>query len=106
MCRYIAKAVIQHKIKGARQCTVSLAYGIGQHRPEMFTAVNEEGVDIAQQVRDALKLNDTAFHSPLSPQAIIDRLGLLKRDGWRYYDTASYGHYGRDRFPWEKPYQI
>ena len=106
MCRHIAKAVIQHKIEGAHQCTVSLAYGIGQHKPEMFTVVNEEGVDIAQKVRDALKLNDTKDHSPLSPKAIIERLGLLKPDGWSYYQTASYGHYGRDIFPWEKPFQI
>jgi S-adenosylmethionine synthetase len=106
MCRHIAKAVIRNKIAGARQCTVNLAYGIGQHKPEMFTVVNEEGVDIAQTVRDALKLNDTKDHSPLSPKAIIERLGLLKPEGWSYYQTASYGHYGRDIFPWEKPFQI
>jgi S-adenosylmethionine synthetase len=106
MCRHIARAVVQNKIAGARQCTVSLAYGIGQHKPEMFTAVTEDGVDIAQTVRDALKLNDNETHSPLSPTAIIERLGLLKPDGWSYYQTASYGHYGRDIFPWEKPFQV
>jgi S-adenosylmethionine synthetase len=106
MCRHIAKAVIQNKIEGARQCLVSLAYGIGQHKPEMFTVLTEEGVDIAQTVRDALRLNDTSDHSPLSPKAIIERLGLLAPDGWSYYETASYGHYGRDIFPWEKPFQI
>lgn len=106
MCRHIAKAVVQNRIAGARECTVSLAYGIGQHKPEMFTVLTEEGVDIARQVRDALKLNDTVDHSPLSPRAIIERLGLLKREDWHYYDTASYGHYGRDIFPWEKPFQV
>jgi S-adenosylmethionine synthetase len=36
------------------------------------------------------------------PAAIIDDLGLLKPDGWSYRQTASYGHFGRSIFPWEK----
>ena len=34
MCRHIAKAVVKNKILGTRECTVSLAYGIGQHGME------------------------------------------------------------------------
>jgi S-adenosylmethionine synthetase len=105
MCRHIAKAVVQNKIEGARQCTVSLAYGIGQHRPEMFTVITDEGVDIAKAVRDALNLNDANDRSPLSPKAIIERLGLREPKGWSYYQTASYGHYGRDIFPWEQSFR-
>jgi S-adenosylmethionine synthetase len=36
------------------------------------------------------------------PKAIIERLGLRKPEGWCYADTAAAGHYGNDRFPWEK----
>jgi S-adenosylmethionine synthetase len=27
---------------------------------------------------------------------------LLKPKGWKYEDTAAYGHFGREEFPWEK----
>ena len=36
------------------------------------------------------------------PYALIDDLGLLKPRGWSYEDTAAYGHFGRDCFPWER----
>jgi len=36
------------------------------------------------------------------PAAIIDALGLTRPDGWTYRQTAAYGHFGRDGFPWEK----
>ena len=36
------------------------------------------------------------------PAAIIENLGLLNPDGWSYQKTASYGHFGRNEFPWEK----
>ena len=36
------------------------------------------------------------------PYALIKDLGLLKPKGWKYEDTAAYGHFGRSAFPWEK----
>ena len=36
------------------------------------------------------------------PFSLISDLGLLNPKGWSYEDTASYGHFGRDMFPWEK----
>ena len=36
------------------------------------------------------------------PYALIADLGLTTPKGWSYRDTASYGHFGRDAFPWEK----
>ena len=42
----------------------------------------------------------------LRPRAIIERLGLLAARLGRarpsYRDTAAYGHFGRDEFPWER----
>ena len=38
----------------------------------------------------------------LRPAAIIDRFSLTKPKGWKYRDTAAYGHFGREKFPWEK----
>ena len=33
---------------------------------------------------------------------LIRDLKLLKSRGWCYEDTAAYGHFGRDCFPWER----
>lgn len=108
MARHIAKDIVANKIKGAEACTVNLAYGIGQHTSEMVTAITDQGVDLSDYVQE--KFGD------LSPRFIIDRLGLAKptglisaksdlsfdSEGWRYFQTASFGHFGRENFPWEK----
>ena len=36
------------------------------------------------------------------PYALIRDLKLTAPKGWSYRDTASYGHFGRKEFPWEK----
>jgi S-adenosylmethionine synthetase len=38
----------------------------------------------------------------LSPRSIIEVLRLRRPEGWSYLETAAYGHYGRNIFPWEK----
>ncbi|MCK5268029.1 MAG: methionine adenosyltransferase domain-containing protein, partial [Spirochaetes bacterium] len=40
------------------------------------------------------------------PSVLIMELGLLTPKGWKYKDTAAYGHFGRDIFPWEKTDKI
>jgi S-adenosylmethionine synthetase len=94
MARHIAKTIVAEGIKGAEECLVTLAYGIGQLQPEMVTAVIQNGDDIASWVHECFP--------DLSPGAIIERFGLRQPNGWSYSDTAAYGHYGRDIFPWEK----
>jgi S-adenosylmethionine synthetase len=94
MARLIAKTVVHEKVEGARECLVKLAYGIGQEQPEMITAVTDAGKEVSAWVKERF--------SDLSPRHIIERLGLQRPTGWSYLDTAAYGHYGRDIFPWEK----
>ncbi len=94
MARHIAKTVVKHQVGGAKECTVRLAYGIGKHQPEMVSALIQDGKDVSDWVNQ--KFPD------LSPNAIIDQLELFNPKGWKYFQTASYGHYGRDLFPWEK----
>jgi S-adenosylmethionine synthetase len=97
MCRYIAKTVVVNKLLDARECTVSLAYGIGSLQPQMITAITDSGKDAwPEVVRRFPALAD------LSPRAIIERLRLLHPSGWSYFQAASYGHYGRTIFPWEQ----
>jgi S-adenosylmethionine synthetase len=63
----------------------------------MVTAATETGVDISDWVRKRFP--------DLAPRSIIETLGLWRADRsarWRYQDTAAFGHYGRDIFPWEE----
>ena len=97
MARYIANTAAQMRICGARSVMVHLAYCIGQHQPDMMTAVTDTGVDISDWVR-------TRFPD-LAPRVIAEKFGLWRMDlqvSWRYQDTAAFGHYGRDIFPWEQ----
>lgn len=94
MARHIAKTAVAERAGGAEECLVTLAFGIGQLQPEMVTAVTQDGTDVSGWVRERFP--------DLSPGAIIERFGLRNPDGWSYGDTAAYGHYGRDIFPWER----
>jgi len=93
MTRHIAKAIVSHQVGGAKEAVVHLAYGIGQLQPEMMTAITDKGDDVSGWVRERFP--------DLSPRHIIERLSLRNPNGWSYVDTAAYGHYGRDKFPWE-----
>lgn len=93
MARHIAKTIVTHRIGNARECLVSLAYGIGQRKPLMVTAVTDTGRDVSKWVKN---------HFPdLSPEAITEYLGLRNPKGWSYLETAAFGHFGRVGFPWE-----
>ncbi|MDY7092217.1 MAG: methionine adenosyltransferase [Acidobacteriota bacterium] len=94
MCRHIAKTIVAHGIGDAKECTVQVAYGIGKHQPEMVTAMTETGKDLSSWVHE--------HFADLSPTFIAEHLQLFQPQGWHYYDTAAYGHYGRPDFPWEK----
>jgi S-adenosylmethionine synthetase len=97
MARHIAKTAVEMQIRGANAVTVHIAYGIGRRQPEMVTAITETGVDISDWVRSRFP--------DLSPRAIAERLGLWRDAAdvkWTYADTAAFGHYGRDMFPWEQ----
>jgi S-adenosylmethionine synthetase len=94
MARHIAKSLVMDLSGSPAECTVKLAYGIGQIQPEMVTAQDGDGRDLSSEARRRFP--------DLSPSAIADRFSLWKPTGWSYFETASYGHYGRPQFPWEK----
>jgi S-adenosylmethionine synthetase len=88
MCRFVAKNIVAKKM--AKSCLVSVAYAIGKAEPLMLTATDEKGKDLSGYV---------AKNYDFRPRAIIERLNLQTPI---YEKTASYGHFGRDGFPWEK----
>jgi len=95
--RYVAKNVVAAKL--AERCEVQLAYAIGVPFPVsvMVDTFGTAKVD-ERRIADAVqKVFD------LSPAGIIKTLNLRRPI---YQKTASYGHFGRAEFPWEKTDKI
>jgi S-adenosylmethionine synthetase len=91
--RYVAKNVVAAKL--AERCEVELAYAIGVPFP-VSVMIDTFGTAVIseQKIEDAVK---KVFD--LTPAGIIKTLDLRKSI---YQKTASYGHFGRSGFPWEK----
>jgi len=91
--RYIAKNIVAAGL--ADRCEVRLAYFIGAKRP-LMQEVETFGTEKKSEkiIQDfMLSLIDT------SVQGILTKLDLKRPI---YFKTASYGHFGRPQFPWEK----
>ncbi len=93
MGRYIAKNIVAAGV--AEKCLVQLAYAIGVAQPvsvyvDTFGTSKYSGQKIAAAVREVFKL---------TPRGIVETFDLLRPI---YRPTASYGHFGRSEFPWEK----
>ncbi len=93
--RYIAKNVVAAGL--AARCELQLSYAIGVAEP---TSVNVETFGTARAgVSDERIEEAIRRHFDLKPRGIIEMLDLLRPI---YFDTAAYGHFGRDGFPWER----
>ena len=91
--RYLAKNIVANKL--ADRCEIRLAYFIGAKKPMM-----QEVETFGTEKKSAKIIN--SFVSKLldtSLKGIIEGLDLRRPI---YFKTASYGHFGRDLFPWEK----
>jgi len=93
MARYIAKNIVAAGL--AEKCLIQLAYAIGVVDPVSVMVdtygtgtLSDEELEVL--VRENFKL---------TPKGIIDSLDLKRPI---YTQTASYGHFGRDGFSWEK----
>lgn len=93
MARYIAKNVVAAGL--AKRCEVQLAYAIGVAEP-VSVYVNTFGTSAAKEC-DIERAVKKCFD--MRPAAIIEQLDLLRPI---YKKTASYGHFGRNCFSWEK----
>lgn len=92
VARYVAKNLVAAGI--CRRCLVQLSYVIGMAEPvSIFVetyGTERQQIDYPQLVREIF---------PLKPKEIIEVLNLRRPI---YRQTASYGHFGRENFPWEK----
>ena len=93
MARYICKNVVAAGL--AKKCTLELSYAIGVAKP-VSIFVNTEGTGVLSDGELADIINK---EFDLRPYSIIKTLNLRTPI---YQNTASYGHFGRSEFPWEK----
>ena len=99
MSRYVAKNIVAAGL--AEKCEVQVAYAIGVAEPLSInidtygTGTIEDDSNLEAVLREVFDMR---------PAVIIETLGLKTphNDGWSYQDSAAYGHFGRDGFPWEK----
>ena len=91
--RYIAKNIVAAEL--ADRCEVQLDYAIGVAAPVSIMVNTFETGKINEQ--RIVELINEVF--PLKPADIIKKLGLKEPI---FKQTAAYGHFGRDSFPWEK----
>ncbi|MBE6365301.1 MAG: methionine adenosyltransferase [Lentisphaerae bacterium] len=97
-CRYIAKNLVAAKL--AKKCEIQVAYAIGVAQP-LSINVDTYGTGKLASDADLEKVVRKVFD--LRPAKIVETLDLKHPgNGWCYADTAAYGHFGRDIFPWEK----
>ena len=88
----MAKNVVAAGI--AQRCEIQLAYAIGRARPiglyvDTFGTASVPEDRIADVIREVFDLR---------PLGMIEDLDLLRPI---YRETAAYGHFGREQFPWE-----
>ena len=90
--RWVAKNVVAAGV--AQRCEIQLAYAIGRARPiglyvDTFATATLPEERIADAIREVFDLR---------PLGMIEDLDLLRPI---YRETAAYGHFGREQFPWE-----
>ncbi|MDR2073170.1 MAG: methionine adenosyltransferase [Spirochaetaceae bacterium] len=91
--RYVARNVVAAKL--AERCEVELAYAIGVPFP----------VSVMVDTFGTAKVNEQCIENAIKKTFDLSPAGIIKELNLRrpiYQKTASYGHFGRNEFPWEK----
>lgn len=98
MARYVVKNIVASGL--ASRCELQVSYAIGKAEPVSLSVDTFGTGSISDEAISSLVLNGGIFD--FTPAGIIETLGLKHPDTWKYVDTATYGHFGKDGFPWEK----
>lgn len=97
MARWIAKSLVAAKL--CKRCKVQLTYAIGVAQPQsVMVDTYGTGNKTDQELLDIVQKN---FN--LKPGSIIADLDLRRPI---YHKTSTYGHFGRESFPWEKSKEL
>lgn len=92
--RYVAKNIVAAGL--ADRCEIQVSYAIGVAEP---TSIMVETFGTEKISTETLTLLVREFFD-LRPYGLIQMLDLLHPI---YRETAAYGHFGREHFPWKKP---
>ena len=92
MARYLAKNIVASGV--AKTAKVSLSYMIGVAEPCSVCVETNNGKEIDDKLIEIIKQ-----YVDLTPSGIIKRFHGTEP---QYYNTARYGHYGNELFPWEQ----
>lgn len=92
-CRYVAKNIVAAGL--AERCEIQVSYAIGVAEPTSV-AINTFGTSVIDEDKLEAIVRETF---DLRPRGIIKMLDLIHP---MYRPTASYGHFGRPEFNWEK----
>ena len=98
--RHVAKNLVAAGL--ADEALVQVAYAIGVADP---VSIRVETNGTGKSLSDAQLADLVTEVVDLRPAAIISRFGLIDPDAETrptYRNTAAYGHFGRDEFPWER----
>ncbi|MCW8400118.1 methionine adenosyltransferase [Legionella sp. PATHC038] len=91
--RHVAKNIVAAGL--ADKCELQISYAIGVAEPtSIFVETFGTG-----RLKDSEIIELIHTHFDLTPQGIIEHHDLLRPI---YKQTATYGHYGRENFPWER----
>ena len=90
--RYVAKNIVAAGL--ADRCEIQVSYAIGVAEP---TSISVETFG-TEKVAKGLIVSLVSEHFDLRPYGLIEMLDLIKPI---YKETAAYGHFGREHFPWE-----
>jgi S-adenosylmethionine synthetase len=98
IARYAAKNIVAAGL--SEKCEIQVAYAIGVAKPLSINVSTFGTAKVDEAKIQQMLESDEIFN--FRPAELIKDLGLLNPSGWSYSDTAAYGHFGRDIFPWEK----
>ncbi|MFT5879859.1 MAG: S-adenosylmethionine synthetase [Moritella sp.] len=90
--RYVAKNIVAAGL--ADRCEIQVSYAIGIAEP---TSISVETFGTGK-VSEELLTKLVREHFELRPHGLIEMLDLKRPI---YLQTAAYGHFGREEFPWE-----
>jgi len=90
--RYVAKNIVAAGL--ADRCEIQVSYAIGVAEP---TSISVETFGTEKVAKDLI-VSLVSEHFDLRPYGLIEMLDLIKPI---YQETAAYGHFGRNQFPWE-----
>ncbi len=90
--RYVAKNIVAAGL--AERCEIQISYAIGVAEPTSIS-VDTFGTG---KVSDALLVQLVRELFELRPYGLVEMLNLKQPI---YRETAVYGHFGREQFPWE-----